>query len=89
MLRNSTRDVSICKAPIFKLLNNPMNFYLKQLGPNYDSMPSFTIFDHIWYLFIYFCLEKAFKPYEIANSKKGASSHEVSLYQLYEHVIHF
>jgi hypothetical protein len=36
-------------------------------------------FDHIWYLFIYFFLEKAFKPYKIANNKKGASSHEVSL----------
>jgi hypothetical protein len=31
-------------------------------------------------VFIYlFFLEKEFKPYKIANNKKGASSHEVSL----------
>jgi hypothetical protein len=39
-----------------KLLNNLLNFfYLKQLGPNYDSMPNFTIFLTIFgiYLFIF------------------------------------
>jgi hypothetical protein len=28
-------------------------------------------FDHIWYLFIYFGLEKAFKPYKLVNNQKG------------------
>jgi hypothetical protein len=53
MLRNLVRDVSISEAPTFILLYNSLIFYLRQLGPNYDSMPSFTIFDQILYLFIY------------------------------------
>jgi hypothetical protein len=35
--------------------------------------------DNIWYLFIYFQLEKAFKTYKLVNNKKVASLHEVSL----------
>jgi hypothetical protein len=44
MLRNVVRDMSICKTPIFVLLCNSLNFYLKQLGPSHASIPSFTIF---------------------------------------------
>jgi hypothetical protein len=32
-------------------------------------MPSFTIFYHIWYLYI-FWLGKAFKPYKLVNNSK-------------------
>jgi hypothetical protein len=36
-------------------------------------------FDNIWYLFVYFQLEKAFKAYKLVDNKKVASLHELSL----------
>jgi hypothetical protein len=36
-------------------------------------------FDHIWYLFIYFRHEKAFKAYKLVDNKNVAYLHEVSL----------
>jgi hypothetical protein len=35
--------------------------------------------DNIWYFFIYFRLEKAFKAYKLVDNKKVASLHEVIL----------
>jgi hypothetical protein len=81
MLRNSMRDVSICEAPIFKLLNNHLNFLSQSTRTKLRLYAKFHYFLTIFgiYLFIYFCLEKAFKPYKIANDQKRVSSHEVSL----------
>jgi hypothetical protein len=35
--------------------------------------------DNIWYLFIYFRLEKTFKAYKLVDNKKMTYLHEVSL----------
>jgi hypothetical protein len=82
MLQNVARDVSICEAPIFVLLyNHLIFFYLKQLGPCYDSMPSFTIFrPHL--LFFYFGLKKAFGPWKTLSKLFTSSKINYTLGEL-------
>jgi hypothetical protein len=79
MPRKLVQDVSICEPPISILLYNPLIFYLNQLGPNYDSVPSFTIFDQICYFIYFLWLGEAFKPYKRVNYLKRKILHEVSL----------